>query len=956
VGVWTAALAERAFSFGPFRLLPAQQLLLEGEIPVRLGSRAFEILTALVECPGELVSKGALMARVWPRTIVEESNLKVHVAALRRALGDGRPGHRYVATVPGRGYRFVARVELSEPASSAVKHASNLPASSARIIGRTDLIDALKRELPETRLITTVGPAGIGKTAVALALAEALIPAYEHGVWFVDLAPVSDAHFVPGALASALSLTLHSENALTALVACLRERRMLIVLDSCEHLIEAVAALAEKIIAGAPDVHIIATSREPLRSRGERVHRVSPLQSPPSSSGLTAAEALNYAAVELFVERAAASLEDFQLTDADAPAVADICRKLEGIALAIELAATRIDAFGVRELSTLLDYRLRLLNQGRGTAVPRHRSLAAALDWSYDFLPLDERVILCDLSVFAGAFTLESAGAVAAGAGLETLQIIDGIANLVGKSLISADVSGAVTQYRLLDSTRDYARQKLAESGELEAVARRHALHHLDLFERAEAEAESEVRPTSQWLALYARKIDDVRSALNWALSVDGDVSIGVALTVAAIPLWMHLSLLDECRVCVERALATATSEVRLRQSHEMKLYAALGAALLYTRGPLPETEVAWTRGLAIAEQLSNTEYQLRTMWGLSIYRVYVGEYRPALDLLKIFHGEASQQGDLADQLSCDRLAATALCYLGDLANARRNLDRILGQYATPVHRSRIARFQFDQRVAARSTLSNLLWLQGFSDQAICTARSAVEDAQATDHPLSLCNALGHAAFPISLYVGDLTEAERLLAMLLDHLAKHALTVWNALGACLQGMLLTRRGEASGLPLTRSALMELRDAGFRLRYSSYLGTLAHGLGMAGEVAQAHTAIEEALEWSERSEERWFMAELLRIKGELLRLDGSAAAFDAAEDCYRQALDLARRQGALAWELRSATSLARSSYERGKIEEAHALLSSVYGRFTEGFETADLKTARALTNSFGTALL
>ena len=939
----TAASAERALSFGPFRLLPAEQLLLEGETPVHLGSRALEILIALVESPGELVSKDALMARVWPRTVVEESNLKVHVAALRRALGDGRPGHRYVVTVPGRGYRFVARVELSEPASSAMKRARNLPASSTHIIGRSDVIDALMRQLPEARFITTVGPAGIGKTTVAIALAEALTPAYDHGVWFVDLAPVTDAHFVPGALASVLALTLHSENAVAALVASVRERRMLIVLDSCEHLIEAAAALAEEIITGAHDVHILATSREPLRARGERVLRLSPLQSPPSSSELTAAEALKYAAVELFVERAAASLGDFQLTDADASVVADICRKLEGIALAIELTATRVDAFGVRELSTLLDDRLRLLSQGRGTAVRRHRSLAAALDWSYDFLPRDERVILRDLSVFAGAFTLESAGAVAAGAGLKTSQIIDGVANLVGKSLISADVSGTITQYRLLETTRAYARQKLAESGELEAVARRHALHHLDLFERAEVE--SEARPTRQWLTQYARRIDDVRSALNWAFSVDGDVSIGVALTVAAIPLWMRLSRLDECRVCVERALATDTSEVPLGQSHAMKLYAALGAALLYTKGPLPETEVAWTRGLAIAERLSDKEYQLRTLWGLSIHRVYVGEYRPALDVLKTFRGVASQEGDVADQLSCDRLAATVLCYLGDLTDARHTLDRVLRQYAS--HGSDVARFQFDQRVATRSTLSNLLWLQGFADQAIRTARSAVEDAQATDHPLSLCNALGHAALPIALYVGDLIEAERLLAMLLDHLEKHALTTWDALGACLQGMLLIRRGDASGLRPLRNALTELRKAGFGLRYSSYLSTLAHGLAIAGEVAEAHTLIEEALEWSERSEERWFMAELLRIRGEILMVGGSPAAVDAAERCYRRALDLARRQGALSWELRSATSLARSLQQQGKIDEAQELLSSVYGRFAEGFETSDLRAARTL---------
>jgi DNA-binding winged helix-turn-helix (wHTH) protein len=264
----SATSAKRAVSFGPFRLLPAQQLLLEGDAPVRLGSRALEILTALVERAGELVTKTELMARVWPDTVVEESNLKVHVAALRRALGDGQPGRRYLANVPGRGYRFVAPVNLAEPDEHLVPKSAapervrdhNLPISQSRALGRADTISALRDQLPRHRFITIVGAGGIGKTTVALALAEALLPAYEHGIWFVDLAPLDDPQLVSTTLASTLGLAVRSENAATGLVDFLRDRRMLIVLDNCEHVIDAAAAMAQQLLGGAPGVHVLATS------------------------------------------------------------------------------------------------------------------------------------------------------------------------------------------------------------------------------------------------------------------------------------------------------------------------------------------------------------------------------------------------------------------------------------------------------------------------------------------------------------------------------------------------------------------------------------------------------------------------------------------------------------------------------------------------------------------------
>ena len=234
-------------------------------------------------------------------------------------------------------------------------------------------------------------------------------------------------------------------------------------------------------------------------------------------------------------------------------------------------------------------------------------------------------------------------------------------------------------------------------------------------------------------------------------------------------------------------------------------------------------------------ERPGDSEYQLRALWGLTIYRVYIGNYRAALELARTYRTVANKKGDAADQLSCDRLTATALHYLGEQTDARRRLDHMLSRYVAPAHRSHIVRFQFDQRVAARSTLSHILWLQGFPDQAVRSAAATLEVAQATDHPLSLCNALGHGAFPVALYVGDLAAAEQFLSMLRKFLAEHALTVWNVLGLCLRGLLLVKRGDIAGPPLLRSALDELRDMRFHLRYAAYLGILADGLGAAGQM-------------------------------------------------------------------------------------------------------------------------
>ena len=487
-----AVPSERAVAFGTFRLLLARRLLLQGDGPVRLGSRALEILIALVERPGELVTKTELMARVWPSTFVEEGNLKVQVAGLRRALGDSRGSDRHLVTIPGRGYRFVAPVTLideSLPApQAAVEEGHKLPAPVTRMIDRAEIVGAITAQLPHRRFITIVGPGGIGKTTVALAVARGLSEAHGHGATFVDLAPVVDPRLVPSALADALGAEIGSEHSIRGLIAALKDKPMLLVLDNCEHVIEAAAALAVEVLNAAPAVQILATSREPLRVESEQVHRLPPLESPPPSAGLTAEAALGFPAVQLFVERAAAILGDFELHDEDAPIVAAICRKLDGVPLAIEFAAARIDAFGVRGLAVHLDDRLQLLTGGRRPALPRHHSLRANLDWGHDLLREPERVVLRRVAIFAGGFTLGAAKAVAASAEIAGPEVVECVANLVTKSLIEADVDGAVPRYRLLETTQAYALEKLSESGEFELVERRHAEYLRNLVRRPEVE------------------------------------------------------------------------------------------------------------------------------------------------------------------------------------------------------------------------------------------------------------------------------------------------------------------------------------------------------------------------------------------------------------------------------------------------------------------------------------
>jgi len=687
-----------------------------------------------------------------------------------------------------------------------------------------------------------------------------------------------------------------------------------------------------------------------LRIAGEHVYRVLPLEVPPPDRDAPT-DLLGHSAVQLFIARTAALATDPAADVASLSTIAAICRRLDGIPLAIEFAAARAATLGLSQVVRLLDDRFRLLTGGRRTALPRHQTLRETLDWSHGLLAEQERVLFRRLAIFAGSFSLGAACEVAASPELPASDIIDGISSLAAKSLVVAEVWG-VARYRLLDTTRAYASEKLSESGEREGIARRHAAYYRDLFEHAEAEWE--VRSTAEWIGEYGWRIDNLRAALDWAFSAGGDATLGVALTAAAVPLWMLLSLVDECRGRVERALAALDAETNRQPRREMQLHAAMGEALTYTRGATPEYEAAWKKALEMAERLDDAEYQLRSFWGLWSFYLTRGRHRIALEMAQRFRTLAKHRPDPGDRLFGERMIGVAQHHLGDQLSARHHLEEVSNHHGPISHRpfqTDFRRFQTNFRISARAFLARVLWFQGFSDQAVQKAEMTVAEAEATGDGLSLYLGLAMAACPIALLVGDLVAAENYVGMLLENSTRHALPHWRAYGRCYQGALVMRCGDIrSGAGLLRTGFAELGEAEsavLRLVKLLAIETLGH----AGQIADGLTSIEEAIEHSERLEERWLTAELLRVKGQLLLLRGGNGSAAAAEDHFRQALDWAARQGALSWELRAAMSLAGLLRHQGRSADAKTLLQPVYDRFTEGFDTADLKEAKLLLDSF-----
>ncbi|WP_435540703.1 ATP-binding protein [Azospirillum sp. ST 5-10] len=928
--------------FGPFRLVPRARMLLRDGAPLRIGSRAMDILLLLAERPGATVASDELMAAVWPGIHVESNTLRVHIAALRRHLGGADAGHRYIVNVTGRGYALVLPPEADGPAATPEGAGAALPAPAAghvRLIGRDALVADIGRRLRAQRLVTLVGPGGVGKTAVAAA-AAAIAARAGLEVVAVDLSPLVSGELLTGTVASRLGLPGNSYDATATILRYLAARRMLLVLDTCEHVVADAARFAAAILDGAPQVHILATSREAMRIAGEHVHRVDGLAVPEAAGG-DPSEVLAAPAVRLFVERAAAAAAGLRFAEEDADALADICRRLDGLPLAIELAAALAPRLGAAGLARALADRFALLTNGYRTALSRHQTLHATVDWSYRLLDERERTVFRRFGVFRGAVTWEDAVAVLALDDLDPAAIAAALHRLAAKSLLDVAPGGGAVRCRMLDTNRDFAWAALAASGERDAVSARHAAHWAARLEGWSPDSMAGGR-RGDCDAMLA----DVRSAIRWCWATESRHPLGVRLTLAAVPLWTNLSLIAESIGTIGHALACIDRTAPARRRDVMELHAALGGALMNIDGAGERVHGAWSVVRRVAGELGDTRAHRKALWGLWIDRRNQGFAREALGIAKEFARLQDGDGDPLFALLGDRMQGISCFFVGAFGRARTHIDRTLARSRATGRRAQIAAFQFDQAIAARCFEAQILWLQGFPDQARAVAAGNVEDAVACDHAGSLSYALSEAACPIALRCGHLDDLERYVGLLLTRTRGAGLEIWHTLGRTYESFLRIGRGErTAGLRQLGEVVDELRCVRHGPLFTPVLGEYASLLAAAGRRAEAERAIAEAFDRLRRNGELWCSAELKRIRAELAAGAGDAAA---AERWYRRALAASRRQGALGWELRAATSLARFRAERGgPAADAAAPLAAVLGRFTEGWETQDVRTARTL---------
>ncbi len=825
------------YEIGPFRLDAEAAVLTHAGVPMALGSRGVAVLRTLVERPREFVAKDSIIDAAWPGVVVEESNLAVQIAAIRRVLAKVPGGEGWIETLPRRGYRFVGPVtELSDspgPASAGELPRSNLPAPVTSFIGRERELVEIKRLLPGKRLVTLVGVGGIGKTRLALQLASEVLDAYRDGVWLVEFGAIADPTLVPTTVAQVLGVQETSGTSPTqALCSHLKARQILLILDNCEHLVHSCAQLADAILRGAADATIIATSREPLHIAGEQTYLLPTLSLPEPT---TDAETIGSSeAVQLFIERAQSQQSDFCLTAARAPIVAQLCIHLDGIPLALELAAARIRSLSVEQINGRLGDRFRLLTGGSSTAMPRQQTLRATLDWSYGLLPVQERAVLCRLGVFHGTFTLEAASAVACDASIDEYAVIDLLTQLVARSLVVVDTSDAHARYRLLETTRTYALEKLAEAQQTDDVKRRHGQYFRDLFEQAAGALNR--MPDADWRAVYVPELDNVRAALDWAVGDRGDPAICVALAGASGPLWADLALVGEGRQRLEAALArvesqTSTSDVAL-------LWYWLGSLEMASPS---EVLRDYERAIELYRPLGDGKGLGSSLMRQAAYLTYMGRFEQAAPLfaqafpllevaaapkllaeffltfgaMKMLTGDLTtarshfeRAASICRSTGAERLAIGVLHHLGEAAWTAGDLDAALAGYRETVALARKSRVVRKRALGhALTNLAGVLTERGDIVEALVAAREGLPlrlelgDAWGTmDHHAlrtalagKLANAArlsayadsSHAANETSRQPNEARARDRLRTLLRERFSSHELDILLVKGATM---------------------------------------------------------------------------------------------------------------------------------------------------------------------------
>jgi predicted ATPase len=902
------------------------------------------MLIYLADRPGEVIAKQELMDHVWPDVTVEEGSIRVHVAAIRKALGDGQFGNRYIANIKGRGYSFVGTVvpleSGTEIRNAEFRQQGRLPLRPIMTIGREMAVNEVSDRLRNERFVTLLGPGGIGKTTIALAVGRAATEEFDGKVYFVDLGSLTDPRHVAWAVATSLGLALKSKDPGLELVDLVRSRKLLIILDSCEHVIETVASLAEQLYQQTQDIHILTTSRELLKVEGEHCCRILPLDYPPDGSEQTANAVLRYPAVQLFVRRVAARAGSVVLTDEEAPFVADMCRKLDGMPLAIELAAGQVAVLGLKNTAA----RLELLKLGDRSAVARHQTLKATFDWSYDLLSNVERIILRRVAPFVGYFTLDGARYVADDLGFADADFFDAIAGLVDKSLIATRLNEGQAAYRLLNTTRAYALERLEEHAELDAVSRRHAEYFTG---RLESQREALLPlPQAERLAAHSRQLSDVRAALEWSFGPRGDAEIATRLAVPATQLLLELSLLTECQFWAERAVALLGSQYP-GSRREMEICATLPFAMMYTEGNNQRVRTAFSRALAAAVRQQDVDYELRLLSGLFRYSYWTNDINNAIDLAARTKNVALKTQDPDDLALAESMLGAASHLTGNHLVAQKHFESSLG-HARASPRFRAGLHLFNHTSFSLAGMARCLLYRGLLDQALDYADLAIDEGRKSGRPATLCRAL-ILVFPVFLASENAERSAQCVAQLADLSAAYSLIPYRAFAVGQQGQLQVLQGKIEdGISLLSQALKELDAQRYEMLNIDFICELGAGLMTTGDHGTALALIGNALDVQQQAGKFLHMPNLLRMKG-LVLASRSTGDHAEAEQSLLSSIEWAKRQSAILIELKAAKGLAELLLKQDRLPEADKHLSAALDRMPAGIVSPDHARALQILN-------
>jgi len=945
-----------AFSFGPFSLSPGKRILRKDGTVVPLGGRAFDMLVAMVERNGTVVTTEELMAVAWPGVIVVESNVRVQVANLRRTLGCGRDGARYIANVTGRGYCFVEPVRRidaldhpsptsSEPdaappaahvdgAQQTAGSLSTFPAPLEGAIGRDACVTELAQVVNERRLVTVVGAAGAGKTTLATLVAHAL-DAFDGSMFFVDLSVVDRDEMVTEALASAVGYMPSGGDLLPGLLEVLSAKRALIVLDNCEHVISAAASLCQQIVHGTRHVSLLSTSREALRVREEFVYLLRPLAFPPDTGRLTTKQAMTWPAIQLFMERASEGGARGGMSDDEAQTVAALCRRLDGNPLAIGLVASRVGSYGIQGVADLFASQLALHWQGRRHDSPRHQTVEALIDWSHNLLPERDRQVLQRLSVFSGAFSVEAAVTVTSDEAIDAFQVREAVGNLVDKSLVAVSGESDETHLRLLETTKAYAALRLARLPGGDGFARRHALYYAEQLRKL-SDGQQRTRAGGERRVL---EIGNIRTAIEWAFSAGHDPTLATTMWCMAAPLFLELSLIRECKRTCERAINELPDQFRSTRT-ELRLLDL--TAITYFAGADYEGAMKQVleRGLELSRQLADNESMFQFLTGLHLAMITNGEFQSSLLVCEQYSALASAHGGPTEAIIAAWMAGSSKHYTGDLVGADASFaasEQLLAQHGIrPLHY-----FEVMKEIIASINTARVKWALGMPTQALQRASNVIDAGRKLPGSLAMRVTL---CFHILLIHGLYDQARGLTEELENLSIDYNTSVRRQVINVVKGFLLSYLGQSeAAISHLQQCLALLPPPKMSVVRTDALQALAEAQRASGNVTLALASINEAIDLARDTKGEFNLPDLLRTKAEVL-MSIPRIGMEEVEEVLSEAVERARKQGALSWELRISLTAAKARASQGRNQEAREMLEHVYSRFTEGFDTNDLRAA------------